>query len=248
MSERNARNHQVVWTNGRAERCEFGAAPATMLRRRIIEGKRLEACAQVSDELMIGGSASGLAPLGPVNQLAKNDRAEDYVSRFALLRARDESRVALAEIHRPRVRVEQICQGKGSRSSNSPCCGRSKSPCQAPAVVRTHARHSAHCSSFIGAGSPSGSKVTRNSRFASAGPSGTTTDRTPSAPTRDVMVVGTMNFTLKKSFGSSAERQSNSSSHTRSSLSYSLARSPMTRLRWKSARPSGPVLASSALP
>lgn len=56
----------------------------------------------------------------------------------------------------PSIRIREIAQGNCSRTSSSPCPGRSRSPTQAPAVSLTNR---AHCSLVSPGCSPAGSKA-----------------------------------------------------------------------------------------
>src|SRR5262245_55010501 len=98
---------------------------------------------------MIGGLMRWSGSFGAIEQFAEDNRAKEDISRAFLLDASDQFGLVLAQPADPRVGIEKVGHQKGSRSSSSPCGGRSKSPCQEPAMESTQASHSALVSGFF---------------------------------------------------------------------------------------------------
>src|SRR5258708_7721893 len=89
------------------------------------------------DQGIVGITIRRAAAIGAVPKLAEHHRTKRDLVGCVLLKSGQQRRAALTQQRDPGIRVEHKLHGSGWRSSSVPCGGRSKSPCQAPAMLRT---------------------------------------------------------------------------------------------------------------
>src|SRR4051794_9364806 len=150
----------------------------------VIKGQGSEAPLQSADQGQVCGSPVRRAVMCTVKQLSQHDGVQGDLGGIHLEESLYQLGVAPSQVGDPGVRVEQIGHGSSSRTSYSPCSGRSSSPCHAPAVDKTNCCHSS-CSALVGFLGPVSLMVTSTSPSAAAAPMGTFNRNTPSAPTRE---------------------------------------------------------------
>ena len=181
----NCRDHQVIRTNRCPQSRGMGTDDSVFFGSRIVERLRNKLLAKSLDPQSIVRLVFRCSSFGPKNQLSHDDRADYQIQWFLSCDSGHQFWLAHSEPTNAGVGVQQVLHESGSRSSYSPWGGRSKSPCQLPAISSTQAFHSAGV--WIGGWcAEHDSTVTCTSSPASTKPTGSERCSTPSLPTFDL--------------------------------------------------------------